>query len=143
MNTLTTFCVIPCLAVVALLKKAGASNRLTYLIIGEALLNDGTALVLYNLLYGLIKISADGSTGVITPLNTFIYFIKVIFISPALGVAFGVISLLIISMANRRMHEEDTTIQMAITMCCAYLSFFVAEEILGMCVVCAAVCVPN
>jgi NhaP-type Na+/H+ or K+/H+ antiporter len=36
-------------AVVALLKSVGASPKLTMQITGEALLNDGTAIVLFNL----------------------------------------------------------------------------------------------
>jgi NhaP-type Na+/H+ or K+/H+ antiporter len=78
-------------AVVALLKSAGASSQLTYLIIGEALMNDGTALVLYNLFYTLIKLD-DGP--VFTPMDVFIYFLRVIFISPLLGLAFGLVSVL-------------------------------------------------
>ena len=38
-------------AVVALLKGAGASPKLTILIVGESLLNDGTAMVLFSLFY--------------------------------------------------------------------------------------------
>ena len=113
------------IAVVALLKKAGASNKLTYLIIGEALMNDGTALVLYNLLYGLIDAH---STGMFTAMDVLVYFVRVIFISPLLGGAFGAVAVACLSLANRRMKEEDTTIQMAITIVCAYLSFFSAER---------------
>jgi NhaP-type Na+/H+ or K+/H+ antiporter len=75
--------------VVALLKSAGASNKLTYLIIGEALMNDGTALVLYNLFFTLVKKDAG---PIFTPMDVFIYFLKVIFISPLLGFAFGLAS---------------------------------------------------
>lgn len=70
----------------ALLKSAGASHKLTYLIIGEALMNDGTALVLYNLLFSAVEV---GNNTEITPLSVFIYFLRVIFVSPLLGAAFG------------------------------------------------------
>jgi len=33
--------------------------------------------------------------------------------------------------ANHRVKEEDTIVQMAITICCAYLSFFTAEYVVG------------
>ena len=33
--------------------------------------------------------------------------------------------------ANHRLKEEDTIVQMATTICCAYLSFFVAEYVVG------------
>lgn len=79
---------------VALLKSAGASNQLTYLIIGEALMNDGTALVLYNLYYGLVE---NGAQTNFTPIGILIYFLRVIFISPLLGLAFGAASVLCLS----------------------------------------------
>ncbi len=96
------------------------------MIVGEALINDGTALVLFNLLYALV---ATHPADNVTPINIFIYFVKVIFISPLVGGGFGLIALSCMRIANRRMKEEDTTIQMAITLSCAYLSFFVAEHL--------------
>lgn len=124
----TILCATDPVAVVALLKTAGASNRLTYLIIGEALMNDGTALVVYNLLYSLLK--SDNPPGyMFTASEVFIYFVRVIVISPLMGFAFGLASTMCLSLANRRMKEEDTTIQLAITIVCAYLSFFMAEYV--------------
>lgn len=41
-------------AVVALLKNAGASPKLTMLIVGESLMNDGTAMVLFTLFYRML-----------------------------------------------------------------------------------------
>lgn len=125
------------LAVVALLKKSGAANRLTYTVIGEALLNDGTALVLYNLLFSLIK----SDTKMFTIKDVVVYFVRVIFISPLLGASFGFMSLLVISLANRRTNEGDTTVQMAITIGCAYVSFYVGERLVqvsGVITCCAA-----
>lgn len=48
--------------------------------VGEALLNDGMALVLFE---ALITPEFD------TPLKVVYYFLRVIFISPVLGIAFG------------------------------------------------------
>ena len=76
---------------VALLKSAGASHQLTYLIIGEALMNDGTALVLYNLFFTLVKLDSGPA---FTPMDVFIYFLRVICISPLLGFGFGLASVL-------------------------------------------------
>ena len=42
-------------AVVALLKELGASRRLATLIEGESLLNDGTAMVVFLVLYDMVK----------------------------------------------------------------------------------------
>eukprot|EP01034_Spumella_vulgaris_P023864 gene23864-30140_t len=122
-------CTTDAVAIVALLNKAGAPSRLSYLVVGESLLNDGTALVLYNLLFTLIR-NGDSSEQSITVTQVVVYFARVIVISPLLGLAFGFGALFFVGLANRRMLEGDTTIQMAVTICCAYLSFFVGEAVL-------------
>ena len=68
-------------AVVALLHRVNASPQLTMLIVGEALLNDGSALVLFNMYFTALQ----GNTDALLPGNVVIYFIKVIIISPLLG----------------------------------------------------------
>ena len=92
--------------------------------VGESLFNDGVAIALYHLFVSYVEVDKSQSS---VP-ELIIYFTKVLLLSPLLGAAFGVISIAMISVANRRMNEEDTTIQMAITICCAYLSFFVGEK---------------
>jgi NhaP-type Na+/H+ or K+/H+ antiporter len=77
-------------------------------------MNDGTALVLYNLLYSLVRLD---NPGVFTVLDVVVYFLRVIIISPLLGFAFGLGSVMCLSAANRRMQEEDTTIQVCIHVC--------------------------
>jgi NhaP-type Na+/H+ or K+/H+ antiporter len=109
------------------LKSLGANVDMTYMIVGESLLNDGTALILYTLFYELLSINSNGH---LDPGETAIYFIKVLIISPLLGVVMGMVSLLIIGLANMKNREEDTTIQLAITFICAYLSFYVAQRVL-------------
>lgn len=42
-------------AVVSILKNAGASPKLTTLIIGESLMNDGTAMIFFSLFYGMVE----------------------------------------------------------------------------------------
>lgn len=70
----------------ALLKSVGASHGITYLIIGESLMNDGTALVLYGLFSTLVKMNAG---PVFSVTDVAVYFLRVIFISPLLGFAFS------------------------------------------------------
>lgn len=121
---------IELLAVVALVKKLGASAKLTYLITGESLLNDATALVLYNMLFSLIAVDGESEVA-FTPEGVAIYFLQVVFISPLVGLAFGLASVLCIALLNRRMEKEDTIMQISVSFCCAYMSFFVAEFNLG------------
>ena len=113
-------------AVVALLKDAGASPRLTILVIQESLYNDGAALVLFNIFLDTLRIEKHYNY---TASSSIIYLIRVIFISPALGVAIAFATLLGLNLANRRLNTDDVTIQVALTLCCAYLSFFIAEDI--------------
>jgi NhaP-type Na+/H+ or K+/H+ antiporter len=110
-----------------ILRAAGASIGLTHLAVGEALINDGSALILYTLFFRLV--SAHGAHGISVE-ETVIYFIKVIFISPLIGIAVGVGSLIVIGAAKMKSIEGDTTIQLATTICCAYFSFYIAQRML-------------
>ncbi len=113
-------------AVVALLKKLGASSKLTYVVVGEALLNDGTALVLYNLLFQVFVKDAKP----LQPLYVFVYFLRVIVVSPLLGAAIGAASLFLLQLATRESSEDDNIMQVIITVCCAYSSFFIGERVM-------------
>ena len=108
-------------AVVALLKDAGASPKLTILIIGESLMNDGTAMVLFTLFYDLMKGESYSASDVI------LFFIEETIGSPFLGIAFGLVAAYCLSKVNRPLSSIDTTVQTAITVCCAYLVFFTAQ----------------
>lgn len=122
-------------AVVALLKNAGASPKLTILIIGESLLNDGTAMVLFTLYYNLLK-GDQYTTGDIV-----LFFFNMAIGSPLFGMAVGLVAVFWLSKANKMLNSDDTTIQIAITVCCAYLVFFVAQyefEISGVLACCGA-----
>ena len=120
-------CATDTVAVVALLKQANAAPRLTMVVEQESLYNDGAALVLFNLFYDKLLIDPvlDFST-----VDAVSYFIKVVFISPLVGMAFGFGTVIGLSYSNRRLNTNDVTIQVALTFCCAYLSFFVGEFLL-------------
>ena len=117
------------IAVVALVKKLGASTKLTYLITGESLLNDATALVLYNMFFS--GIASTRSRIEFSVEGILVYFLQVVIISPLIGLAFGLGSVWCIGLLNRRMQKEDTIMHISVSLCCAYLSFFVAEFNLG------------
>lgn len=125
-------------AVVALLKNVGASPKLTILIIGESLMNDGTAMVLFSLFFNMIKGDSYDFGGIVG------FFVSMTLGAPLLGIGFGVVSVWLLGKANRSMSADDTTIQIAITFCCAYLVFFTAEyecKISGILACCGAGCV--
>ncbi len=132
-------CATDPVAVVTLLKSVKASPNLTMLITQESLLNDGSALVLYNLFFSLI--AKDDPLASVSADSVAIYFTNVIFISPFVGFAFGLATAALFSLVNKRTKADDVTIQVVLSLTCAYLSFFVGEYILevsGVLTCCAA-----
>jgi NhaP-type Na+/H+ or K+/H+ antiporter len=112
-------------SVINLLKEistgSNSSIRLTYFIELEALLNDGIALVLFEIL-----------TIKHTTVNEYvIYFIRVIFISPLIGIALGLGNIALLHMFQQKISVTDIYIQIVSTVICAYLTFFIAHYILG------------
>ena len=110
-------------AVVALLKGAGASSKLTMLIIGESLMNDGTAMVLFTLFYNIMQGDRYDASGILQ------FFFSMSFGSVFLGLAFGLITLRVLRNLNRPLMPEDTILQIVMTFTCAYLSFYVAQAV--------------
>lgn len=112
-------------SVISTLKGLSSSStstmKLTYLIVGEALLNDGVAIVLFDALTSL---------EYSTPKDIVVFFIKVLFISPLLGLALGLGCIAILRIADRRVSHDDNTVQIAATIACAYVSFFLAQFVL-------------
>jgi len=127
-------------AVVALLQQLGASPILTMQITGESLLNDGTAIVVFTLFFRMYTDSTkcDGesySAGEIVE-----FFVRLALGGAAVGLLFGWVTLWWMKKVSRPTVEFDMTVQIALTICCAYLSFYVAEAEAGVSGVLATVC---
>ena len=73
-------------AVVALLKELGASRRLATLIEGESLLNDGTAMVMFSVLFDLVKGEEMNAGSIVGT------FVRLSFGGIALGVVWGIVT---------------------------------------------------
>ena len=123
-------------AVVATLKKIASSSpsalKLTYLISGEALLNDGSALVLFEVLTSDKLKSASAIA---------MYFVKVCFVSPLIGLSCGLLTVVCLSQLTRRHSREDRVLQIVLTVTCGYISFFLAQyvvEVSGVIACCSA-----
>eukprot|EP01059_Diplonema_ambulator_P027513 TRINITY_DN4576_c0_g1_i1.p1 TRINITY_DN4576_c0_g1~~TRINITY_DN4576_c0_g1_i1.p1 ORF type:complete len:1232 (+),score=421.04 TRINITY_DN4576_c0_g1_i1:247-3696(+) len=108
-------------AVVALLKELGAPASIASLIEGESLLNDGTAIVLFNIL----KASVVGGVYTMTAAETLKEFVWVAAGGPLVGLVVGIISEWCLSKVF-----NDALIEITITVCAAYMTFFIAEGFL-------------
>jgi NhaP-type Na+/H+ or K+/H+ antiporter len=109
-------------AVVAILKELGASKKLGTLIEGESLLNDGTAIVIFNVIFiGILGAGAAGEAG--AGPNPLLEFFRVAFGGVAIGAAFGYIGL-----RWMRAVFNDMLIEITIIVALAFITFFVCEK---------------
>lgn len=108
-------------AVVALLKTAGASHQLTILIIGESLLNDGSAIVLYQL-FNEIQSGTQPTASYIIQ-----FFLLTAVCSVLLGIAIGLLTNQLMRLIDHSGDREDMSVQIVITIASAYLSFILAQ----------------
>lgn len=110
-------------AVVALLNDAGVSPKLTMLMSGESLLNDGMALVCFNIFSRI-------ATGYqYTAYEALAYGLRLALGGPALGALFGLAVVWFMGKTASKWEHTDVIVQITYTWCCAYLSFAVGEGI--------------
>ena len=62
--------------------------------------------------------------------NIVVYCLKVLFLSPILGIALGLLTVICLRFPDRRVNKTDIVIQIAISISCAYLSFYIGEGVL-------------
>jgi NhaP-type Na+/H+ or K+/H+ antiporter len=111
-------------AVVALLKSAGASPKLTMIIVGESLLNDGTAMVLFTVFFNLLNGETYTGGGII------LFFLEACIGSVVVGVLIGLAAVRWLRTAKRPLSDQDVLTQTAITVCIAYVTFYVTQNTL-------------
>ncbi|XVE85547.1 hypothetical protein DITRI_Ditri17bG0099000 [Diplodiscus trichospermus] len=104
-------------AVVALLKELGASKKLGTIIEGESLMNDGTAIVVYQLFYRMV-LGQSFNWGAIIE-----FLAKVSLGAVGIGIAFGMASVLWLGFIF-----NDTVIEIALTLAVSYVAYFTAQE---------------
>jgi NhaP-type Na+/H+ or K+/H+ antiporter len=110
-------------AVVALLKELGASKKLGTLIEGESLLNDGTAIVVFLVLFDKVV----DPTLVLEPATIARQFVQMSIGGPCVGYILGCCFLWFIGKVF-----NDANIEITATLCAAYLTFYLAEWTLKM-----------
>ncbi|KAF6168632.1 hypothetical protein GIB67_005244 [Kingdonia uniflora] len=104
-------------AVVALLKDLGASKKLSTIIEGESLMNDGTAIVVYQLFLQMV-LGKHFNTGEIIK-----YLTQVSLGAVGIGLAFGVLSVLWLGFIF-----NDTVIEISLTLAVSYIAYFTAQD---------------
>jgi len=104
-------------AVVALLKELGASKKLGTLIEGESLLNDGTAIVIFLVLIGIINQVPGASPA--------IQFVQVAFGGVLLGLIIGGVTI-----AWVKKVFNDAMVEITVIVAAAYLTFYITEGFL-------------
>ena len=114
-------------SVLALVKTLGAPKRLSVLIEGESLFNDGTAIVLFNI---LLVTTLAVLSGVDVSLMSIVTaglaeFLVVVFVGAVAGLLCGLL-------ANWLLHQsEDHLVEIAITLALAFGAFLLAEMLHG------------
>ena len=113
-------------AVVALLKEMNASTQLTMLIVGESLMNDGTGMAMFELFKGMM----EGADYASTAGNIAIYCIKILIVSPCVGLIVGLVTVFCLERQNRN-EQHDKIIQIVTTLVASYSSFYFAQHTLA------------
>jgi monovalent cation:H+ antiporter, CPA1 family len=104
------------IAVVGLFKTVGAPKRLAVLVEGESLLNDGTAVVFFTLVLGLVA-GGPMSTGAAV-----LDFVRVVGMGAVVGLAVG------FAISKVIQQVDDPMIEITLTTIAAYGSFVAAEQ---------------
>ncbi|XP_024527647.1 sodium/hydrogen exchanger 8 [Selaginella moellendorffii] len=105
-------------AVVALLKDLGASKKLNTIIDGEALMNDGTAMVVFELFHQMAMGKHFSPGDVIEFLS------KVSLLALGLGLIIGMITVLWLGFIF-----NDTVMEITLTFTASYFAFFLAQSV--------------
>eukprot|EP00927_Polykrikos_kofoidii_P017109 TRINITY_DN17769_c0_g3_i2.p1 TRINITY_DN17769_c0_g3~~TRINITY_DN17769_c0_g3_i2.p1 ORF type:complete len:1276 (-),score=313.83 TRINITY_DN17769_c0_g3_i2:105-3932(-) len=109
-------------AVVALFSTLGVSKRLSMLVSGESLLNDGTVIVLFVLLLKVIK-------GGPLDWQTVTFWIGwMTLVAVATGFILGGLGCLLIMLCAEEGYYSDAMIQVVVTLVLGFMTFFAAES---------------
>lgn len=112
-------------AVVALFNTLGVSKRLTMVISGESLLNDGTAIVIFQLMLK-VALGAEVSLGSACRFIGHMSLTSITF-----GALWGTLASYVITYCAEENYHSDAMLQVVATICAGYLGFFLAENELG------------
>ncbi|KAL7518874.1 hypothetical protein ACHAWX_003679 [Stephanocyclus meneghinianus] len=121
------------ISVAGLMKTLGAPPRLQMHISGESLLNDGAAVLFFNIFSSryFAQMGIEGFGTKVGWLEGFIQFFRLSLGGAAIGMLFGIATVLMLKLLNRRLSSEENVIQVVLMMSSAYLGHFVSEVLCG------------
>jgi CPA1 family monovalent cation:H+ antiporter len=105
-------------SVLAIFRKIGAPRRLSTILEGESLFNDGTSIVLFRIVLGIIAVGVFDN-----PLTAVVQFFLVVLGAVVLGAAIGYLVSAIIARMN------DYLVETTATLILAYGTYLLAEEL--------------
>lgn len=108
-------------AVVALLKEVSSRKRLETLLEGESLLNDGTAIVLFGLFYGMIITEGGSDFSILRVAGDFSW---VVLLGLSIGLIVGGLAIFWVGRVF-----NDPMIEIVVSVAAAYLVFLLAENV--------------
>lgn len=119
-------------AVAVLLKELGAPPRLRTHIAGESLLNDGAAVVFFQIFSARFfhEMGVEGVGEEIGWSRGIVLFLRLSLGGAVIGCLFGALLVIMLFNLNRRLSREENVFQVTGTLAIAYLSYFVSEVLL-------------
>jgi len=115
-------------AVVALFRRLGAPKRLQVLLEGESLFNDGTAIVMFNIMLAIAGVAAHGKSTITADSGLGLWIAEFLKVAGG-GVLTGVVLGMFASQIIGRI--DDALVETTLTTVLAFGSYLVGEHILG------------
>lgn len=113
-------------SVTAAMKTAGASSRLTMLVVGESLMNDAAAILLFGITFSLgTGDLVQSGTAFWNSLCTRMAFDLIV--SPLYGVAVGLLAVGLMHLAYKALRIKSINVQVVISVLAAFTSFVYAQ----------------
>lgn len=110
-------------SIVSLLKTSGASNKLTTVIVGESLMNDGVGMILFFYFYRILQYSEGYD------FRSLLFFIfRMLVLSPLYGGVVGFFGVTCIEKLHKKNLVKNINFYICITIVMTYVSFYFAQN---------------